>query len=66
VQIRTLFFIAFLLDTPTGRSKNTKKDQNGTHQPVVCTDDVNLLGENVNITKQNTEALLDACKDVGL
>jgi hypothetical protein len=39
---------------------------NGIHQFTVCDDDLNLLGENINIIKTNTEALLDASKRVGL
>jgi hypothetical protein len=33
---------------------------------MVCTDDINLLQDNVNTTKKNTEALIDATKEVGL
>jgi hypothetical protein len=39
---------------------------NGTHQLLVYGDDVNLLGENINIMKKNAEALLDANKEIGL
>jgi len=30
---------------------------NGTHQLLVCTDDVNLLAENISIMNRNTETL---------
>jgi hypothetical protein len=39
---------------------------NGTHQPVVYADDVNFLGDGTNTIKENTETLLEACRDIGL
>jgi hypothetical protein len=39
---------------------------NGTHQLLVCADDVNLLGDNIDAIKKNMESLIDATKEVGL
>jgi hypothetical protein len=39
---------------------------NGTHQLLVCVDDVNLLGDNTDTIKNNMEAVIDVSTVVGL
>jgi hypothetical protein len=39
---------------------------NGTHLLLAYADDVNLLGDNIDTIKKNTETLVDACKEIGL
>jgi hypothetical protein len=39
---------------------------NGTHQLLAYIDDVNLLEDNIDTVKKNTEILIDASKEVGL
>jgi hypothetical protein len=39
---------------------------NGTYQLLVYADDVNLLGDNTDTTKKNTETLIDASTKFGL
>jgi hypothetical protein len=38
---------------------------NETHQLLLCAIDVNLVDENINITKKNTGTVSDASKEVG-
>jgi hypothetical protein len=39
---------------------------NRTHKLLAYADDVNIVGRNIDTMKKNTEALLDASKEVGL
>jgi hypothetical protein len=39
---------------------------NGTHQILAYTDDMNLLGDNIDTIKKNTYILIDVSREVGL
>jgi hypothetical protein len=50
-----------------GRSRKPGgKETNGTYQLHAYADDVDLLGDNIDTIKKNTETLISASKEVGL
>jgi hypothetical protein len=61
-------FFNFALEYAIRKVQENQMGQklNGTHQLLAYTDDVNLLGDNIDTVKKNTETLIDASKEVGL
>jgi hypothetical protein len=56
-----------LWNMPSGGSKRQEGLKlNGTHQFLAYADDINILRDNIDTIQNNTEALLDAGKEVGL
>jgi hypothetical protein len=47
------------------KENQERMKQNGIHPLLVYADNVNLLGENINTIKKNTDALLDVSEEAG-
>jgi hypothetical protein len=58
----------FAFDYAFGRIKKKQigLKLNGTHHLLAYADDVNILGESIDIIQKNTEALLNTNKEVGV
>jgi hypothetical protein len=54
-------FFSLFCSKPLGRSKRSRGNQF-----LIYADEINLLGHNINTTKKNTEAVIDASNDVGV
>jgi hypothetical protein len=52
--------------TRKAQENQVSLELNGTHQLLLYADDINLLGDRINATEENTETLLEASRDIGL
>jgi hypothetical protein len=58
----------FVLEYAIQRAQEKQKGLklNETHQGLACGDDVNIVRKEIDTVKKNTEALIDASKEVGI
>lgn len=64
--LTVIFNFAFRNRHQEGPRKEREMELNARHQCMSACADDNLLGENINIIKNNIKALLEAIKEVGL
>jgi hypothetical protein len=61
-----LFNFALEYDFRKVQENQVGLELNGTHQLLAYANDVNLLEDNIDTIKKNTETLINTCKKVGL
>jgi hypothetical protein len=61
-----LFNVALEYAIRRAQENHVRLKLNGTHQLLVCADDVSLVADNMDIIKKNTRTVIDGSKEVDL